>query len=285
MTKLYGILGYPLAHSLSPAMQNAAFAAARVDAHYTALSIPPARIRAALRGLKPSGFSGFNVTVPYKETVLPFLDRVSAIARAAGAVNTIVADRRGRWTGHNTDVAGFRGLLSRAKIGVRGRRVLLLGAGGAAKAVCAAISGEAGEIILWNRTAARARRLRESFPAPVRRRIHVIDEVAGLPALTLGVIINSTSIGLRPGESLRLPGAVWSSKPAAVDLIYNPPVTGFLRDARRHGCRAVNGLDMLLYQGAAAFELWTGVAAPVFAMRRALRVSLAASSLSRRRSG
>ncbi len=275
-SRLYGILGHPLAHSLSPAMQNAAFAAAGIDALYVPIAVSPDRIRAALRGLKFSGFSGFNVTVPYKQTVLPFLDRVSPSARAAGAVNTIVADpKTGRWTGHNTDVYGFLELLVRARISFAGKRILLLGAGGAARAVLSAIASRSGSIMIRNRTPLRAVRLRALQPSPIRQKIHIIRNDANLAASgPFDLIINSTSVGLKSRDRLDLPSHVFDGAGAAVDLIYNPAVTPFIRAARRAGYHAVNGVDMLLHQGARAFELWTRRPAPVAAMRRALMENL-----------
>ncbi|OGH55703.1 MAG: shikimate dehydrogenase [Candidatus Lindowbacteria bacterium RIFCSPLOWO2_12_FULL_62_27] len=269
VTKLYGILGHPLGHTLSPAMQNAAFRAAGIDALYVALPVEPARIRRALAGLKVSGFSGFNVTVPYKETVLPYLDRISPDARAVGAVNTIVADpRTGRWVGHNTDVYGFQRLAARAGIRTAGRRILLIGAGGAARAVCAAIGGAAASIDIVNRTPARARKLRAAMPKKIQKKIDVLSSTPMSHAYDL--IINATSVGLLRGDRLPAPAWIFEKATAAIDLIYNPPRTDFLRRARRAGCRIAGGLDMLLYQGARAFELWTRRPAPVAAMRRAL---------------
>lgn len=269
MTLLYGILGHPLGHTLSPSMQNAAFAALGVEAHYVPLAIPPDRIRAALEGLKSSGFAGFNVTVPYKETVLPFLDGRSAEVRAAGAVNTIVA-RRGLWIGHNTDVFGFNMLLKRAKIRFKNAHVLVFGAGGVARAGCATLLPAVRSIRIHNRTRSRARALKDSFPRRYRSKIFLSGEKnsRGLPPADL--LINATSIGLNPHDRFPAPRGLFENAVAAVDLIYNPPLTDFLRRAKKAGCKTANGLDMLLYQGARAFELWTGRRAPVDAMRRAL---------------
>ncbi len=274
MTFLYGILGHPLGHTLSPAMQNAAFAAAGIDAAYLPLAIPPDRVRKALSGLKTAGFSGFNVTVPYKETVIPFLARIDPSARAAGAVNTIVVSpKSGQWIGHNTDVFGFQMLLRRARIRPAGKRVLLIGAGGAAKAVCAALLASVKSIEIVNRTPARARRLRASFPEKFRRKIRVgrFRSASANPAAgACDIIINSTTVGLKKGDRLPISDGRLKSAEAVIDLIYNPPMTDFLRRAKKSGCRIANGLDMLLYQGARAFELWTGRPAPVAVMRRAL---------------
>lgn len=249
-------------------MQNAAFAAAGIDACYMPLAIPPDRIRRAIRGLGAAGFSGFNVTVPYKETVLPFMVRLSPEAASVGAVNTIVArPSSGHFTGYNTDVYGFKMLLRRARISFEKKDVLILGAGGAAKAVCAALFPAVRSIHVLNRTASRARRLRLSAPKKHHAKIFVAESKS-MPACHL--IVNTTSLGLAASDELPLPRAILEKAQAAVDLIYNPPITKFLRRAQRAGCRTANGLDMLLYQGARAFELWTGRPAPLPAMRRAL---------------
>lgn len=249
-------------------MQNAAFAAAGIDACYMPLAIPPDRIRRAIKGLGAAGFSGFNVTVPYKETVLPFMARLSPEAASVGAVNTIVArPASGHFTGHNTDVYGFKMLLRRAGISFEKKDVLILGAGGAAKAVCVAILPAVRSLHVLNRTLSRARRLRLNAPKTHRGKIFIAN-LKVMPACHL--IVNATSLGLSAADELPLPRALLGKAQAAVDLIYNPQTTKFLRRAQRAGCRTANGLDMLLYQGARAFELWTGRPAPVPAMRRAL---------------
>ncbi len=281
MTDLYGILGFPLGHSLSPAMQIAAFRAAGIDAHYIPIAVAPDRIRRSLSGLKTSGIRGFNVTVPYKETVLPFIDRLSSEARAAGAVNTIVLSRRdGRWAGHNTDLYGFKMLLARARIRIAGKCALVLGAGGAARAVLAAILPEISSVALLNRTLSRARRLRLAFPPRLRKKILLLNPQSSAVPVRPNILINATSVGLRPGDRLRLPGGIWSQAMAAVDLVYNPPLTHFLRQARSHGCRIANGTDMLIFQGAGSYSLWTGRRAPVDVMRRAIRKALAVGGTS-----
>lgn len=278
MTSLYGILGHPLGHTLSPAMQNAVFTSVGIDAAYLPLAISPDRIRKGLAGLKTAGFAGFNVTVPYKETVIPFLDRIDPSARAVGAVNTVVISRKtGQWIGHNTDVFGFQMLLRRARIRPAGKSVLLIGAGGAAKAVCVAMLPTVKSIQIVNRTPERARRLQISFPEKFRKKItrgNFRSLSASLPDQSFDIIVNSTSVGLKKGARLPVSDGRLKSAEAAIDLIYNPPVTDFLRRAKKSGCRTANGLDMLLYQGARAFELWIGRAAPVAVMRRALLRSL-----------
>lgn len=266
MTDLYAILGWPLGHTLSPRMHNAAFKAKNIDAHYIAVALEPVTVRRKLKGLKKSGIRGFNVTVPYKETVLPFLDRISPEARLTGAVNTIEA-HNGRWSGHNTDIHGFRQCLREGGVRVRGRRALVLGAGGAAKAAVAALIGEARLIGVHNRTASRASRLIRGFGVRNGRKlVRVADPLRD----RWDVVVNCTSLGLKRTDPSPVPRAVFRHAAAAVDMIYNPPETRFLRDARRAGCQTVGGIGMLIHQGARAWELWTGKRAPVQVMRRAV---------------
>lgn len=274
--RLFGLIGHPLGHTLSPAMQNAALRACRIEGIYIALDIPPDRIRRSLAGLRSAGFSGWNVTVPYKETVLPYLDRIHPAARAVGAVNTIVVDSKsGRWTGHNTDVHGFEMLLRRAKIRVAGRDVLMVGAGGGAKAVCAAVLPRARSLTIFNRPLSQALRLRAGLPRVWRDKVRVVDARAMDRDVRAHVVVNATPVGLHRGDPSLVSERILRDADAAVDLIYNPPRTAMLRLARACGCRTANGLDMLLYQGARAFELWTRRRAPLAVMRRALMRELA----------
>ena len=271
-TQIVGIFGDPVAHSLSPVMHNAAFTAARLDWAYVPFRVRPADLGAAVAGARALGLAGFNVTVPHKEAVLPLLDRVHADARALGAVNTVV--RRGRrLVGYNTDAAGFRATLSVGGVPVRGSRALLIGAGGAARAVAHALLG-AGcrELVLVNRTPARARRLRRQLKnmrtratlAPWRRLAD--PDLLG----RLDLLVNCTSLGLN-GERI-VPLALDATRRdcVVVDVVYARRATPLVAEARRAGRRALDGLAMLLHQGAHAFTLWTGRRAPLAAMAAAL---------------
>lgn len=309
-TRVCALFGYPVEHSFSPAMHNAAFAAANLDYVYVAFPVPPKLLPAAVAAIKALDLAGVNVTVPHKEKVLPLLDRVAPGARLAGAVNTIVF-RHGLLEGHNTDGAGFvRALAEEADFVPRGSSVLILGAGGAARAVAVhmALAGAA-HITVANRTAARAAELaallnkhtgaRAGFlewpghfgtggtagePAPA----HGVGNRAALPVAprsggeaTLDfcravkeadLIVQTTPVGMFPRVEDCPPFPFLCLRPGQVvaDLVYNPPRTLFLARAAEAGARVCNGLGMLLYQGALAFELWTGRAAPLEVMRRAL---------------
>jgi shikimate dehydrogenase len=257
-------------------MHNAAFAALGLDWAYVPWPVGPERLGEALKGLRAlTNFAGANVTVPHKEAILPYLDGLTAEARAVGAVNTIVREAD-RLTGHTTDGAGLLADLAEA-LGFppRGARIVIVGAGGAARAAAFALAAAgARRVTILNRSAERARAL----AADVGRATPAVETVAyplhQYPAdQILGsadLVINATSVGLHAGDHSPLDLGPCRPPTVAHDLVYNPPETGFLREARARGLRAVNGLGMLVHQGAAAFSLWTGRPAPTDVMRRAL---------------
>ena len=252
-----GILGHPVGHSLSPAMHRAALAALGIEGSYELLDTPPERLAERLREVR-AGFRGVNVTVPLKERVLALLDEVDEEARAIGAVNTVVVEG-GRLLGANTDAAGF--LRSLEEAGVRGRRALVLGAGGAARAVVHALLRAGWEVAVANRTRERAERLVAELGG----------RVAGLEAAReADLVVNATSVGMEDPGATPLPAAFFPERGFAVDLVYRPLRTRFLREAEARGLGVVNGLGMLLWQGVLAFERWSGKRAPVEAMRGAL---------------
>jgi shikimate dehydrogenase len=278
-TALFGLLGSPVDHSLSPAMMTAAFEARAMDAVYLAFDVGPAALATAVTGLRALGARGANVTTPHKETIVPLLDELAPSARAAGAVNTIVCEA-GRWIGHNTDGVGFVEALREAHVDPRGGHAVLLGAGGAARAVAAGLA-EAGvsSITVAARSATRAAdllaSLRALHPAPTFRATGIDDATTFDGHTTL--VVHCTPAGMTggpDGEALAaaLPLATLARTATVVDLVYQPRETPLLRTAASHGLRALSGLPMLLHQGAAAFALWTGHAAPVEVMRRALGV-------------
>ena len=256
-----GILGHPVGHSLSPAMHEAALRELGIGGGYERLDTPPARLSERLREVR-RGFRGVNVTVPLKELVVPLLDGLSPAARAIGAVNTVV-NEGGRLLGENTDAAGF--LRSLEEAGVGGRRAVVLGAGGAARAVVYALRGAGYEVGIVNRTRARAEALARAFGARV---------VGPADVREADLVVNATSVGLGDPSATPLPAEFLPSSGFAVDLVYRPLRTRFLREAEERGLAVVDGLGMLLWQGVLAFELWTGREAPVEAMRRALASAL-----------
>lgn len=271
------LLGYPLSHSVSPPMQNAAFRACSVrGVRYRAHPVPPGHLEEMIAAVRGPDCLGANVTIPYKQAILPYLDCLTDTARATGAVNTIFK-QAGVLVGDNTDIEGVRAALNKHRLTVRGVEAVILGAGGAAAAVAFALAGDgAGEIFLLSRSPARsaalAARLREHFPNTDFR----ADEWSALPRA--GLIVNATPLGMEPRTTESpLPEHVALAPGAVVfDLVYNPAETRFMREARARGLRAFGGLDMLIYQGARAFTLWSGKPAPIAAMRAAAQEALSA---------
>ena len=270
-TQLVGLLGYPIEHTLSPAMHNAGFDALGLNYCYLPLPVAPAELGAAVAGLAAMGFVGANVTIPHKQSVMAYLDEISAEARAIGAVNTIEF-HDGRRIGHNMDGAGFLEALTRRNIAVGGIRSLVMGAGGAARAVVYALLQAGSEVTILNRTPARAEVLAEAlqpYAGGVRLSAGPLDAetIAALAAET-DLVVNTTSLGMTPNVD----GNPWPATvpfPAGVvayDLVYAPLDTAFLRAAQTAGARTIDGLQMLLFQGILAFEMWTGHAAPVDVM-------------------
>ena len=280
MTRLAGIFGYPLAHSLSPAFQQAAFNHYGLDARYLAWETPPDALAAEVAKLRGGDFIGANVTIPHKQAVMALLDEVDPLAAAIGAVNTIVK-RGGRLVGYNTDAHGFtRALKEDAAFEPSGRRALLLGAGGAARAAAFALCQEGvASLSIANRTLARAEALAAELSADGVRVSAIAADDAALndAALNADLIVNSTSVGMRHGGAegqTPLAGGLIPHDAVALDMVYNPQHTPLLAAARSAGARAVGGMPMLIYQGAAAFEMWTGRVAPVEAMFAAGNVAL-----------
>jgi len=267
--KLYGIFGFPLGHTLSPAMQEAAFRALGIKGFYLPFEVRPNEFRRLLRRRKNLILDGFNVTVPYKEEALKLVDKVHPTARAIGAVNTVVREGK-RWIGFNTDAIGFITALKKdAKFRSRDKHVLLLGAGGSARAVAYALAkAGARRVVIKNRTEARSRKMisryRKLFP-----RVKWEKKLSFLGDIDL--VVNATSVGLKPGDPPLLRASDFPRKTLFVDLIYNPAETRFLRAARLSGHRRMNGLGMLIYQGAEAFRLWTGRKAPLNVMRKTIK--------------
>ena len=268
---LYGIFGFPLGHTLSPVMQEAAARALGLKVFYLPFEASRKDFFRLMRRLADLVLDGFNVTVPYKEDVCRFLDRLEPSARAIGAVNTAVR-RSGHWTGFNTDVTGFLTALKKeGRFKIRGKRILILGAGGSARAVAYGLAKRGAKAItLANRTKSRARKIVKRF----QKLFPGVEFLGtGLGACPVGVdlVVNATSVGLRPRDRALVRPSDFPRRTLFVDLIYKPAETNLLRRARQSGHRTLNGLGMLLYQGAEAFRLWTGRRAPVSVMRVVLR--------------
>ena len=269
-TRLFGIIGDPVEHSLSPAMHNACFTAMGLNNVYVAMR--PTSLAGAITGLRSLGFVGVSVTVPFKVEVMPHLDAIDPVAARIGSVNTLVFERHQdgsvRCTGHNTDWIGANQALGEA-LEPAGRTVLVIGAGGAARAVGFGLLEAGARVLLTNRTATRGRQLADQLDCPF------IDP-RDLGSIAADALVNTTSVGMAPAtEALPIDLHLLDRFPVVMDIVYAPLATRLLREAAARGCRTVDGLQMLLHQGVAQFRLWTGQNPPVEVMRQALVESLA----------
>lgn len=277
--KQVGLIGYPVAHSFSPAMQQAAFDACGIEARYVLWETPPQAMEQRIASLRASEMLGANVTVPHKERAFALVDECDALAARIGAVNTIV-HRHGRLIGYNTDAPGLLRALREQGFEPRGRRVVMLGTGGAARGGSVALLESGVEALtLLGRTQDHLHPLlhhlrtlaAESFSkASIHGALLGSDEASR--AITRAeLLVNATPVGLRANDAtLLVDVAVLPASALVMDMIFNPPRTPLLQAAQERGLLTLNGLSMLLYQGAAAFELWTGLLAPVEVMREAL---------------
>lgn len=272
-TQLVGIIGSPVAHSLSPEMHNAAFAHMGLNWRYVPLLVRPDQLAAALKGLAALNFRGVNVTVPHKVAAIQLMDSVTEAVMVAGAVNTIRIDGgSGRLEGMNTDMTGFLADLASHKIRINeGTRVIVLGAGGAARAIGAGLTRSGANVIFVNRTPERAAQLVEFLKASWSTGTLGMAHIADLPAISEGInlIVNATSVGVWPNvDETPWPENIPMPKSAIVyDTIYRPRHTLFMKQAEKAGLMAVGGIGMLTYQGAAAFEMWTRQKPPLEMMR------------------
>jgi shikimate dehydrogenase len=276
---LYGIFGYPIGHSLSPLMHNTAFAHHALDAMYLPFAVRPAHIGIAVKSIAALHIYGVNVTIPHKQAVMAWLDELTPEARLIGAVNTIHL-RDGGLHGYNTDGIGFLRALEEAGSEVAGRTVMLLGAGGAARAIAVqlCLSGIR-RLYLANRTSTRA----EALAAFLKQNLPPADiSVVSMGEASLAahlphtdIVVNATSVGMHPRDPLVLPSTELSPRHLVCDIVYRPLQTPLLRAAQQQGARTVDGLGMLLHQGAKAFEIWTEHAFPIPLIRARLLEALA----------
>lgn len=271
-TKLTGLLGSPVAHSISPMMHNEAFHILGLDYRYLAFDVDQTQLKNAVEGLRAIGVRGFNLTMPDKVLICDMLDELSLESQIAGSVNTVLNDG-GKLIGYTTDGAGFSRALAEDGICVRGSKMTILGAGGAAVSIMvrAALEG-AEEITVFNRASLhfkRAEKVMEKLQERTNCRLHIIDlskeDCLKKEILESNILVNGTSVGMSPKEEgCLIPNPKFLHKDLYVfDAIYNPRETKLLKMAGENGCRTSNGLNMLLYQGAEAFKIWTGEEMPV----------------------
>ncbi len=292
-TRCCAVYGHPVAHSASPAMHNAAFAALGFNWRYLAFDVHPDHLRQAMDGARAMQFAGLNLTLPHKLLAMPMVDELDASGKRLGAINTILfqgKDETGAWkplglmepsavrevrtVGFNTDAGAIiRSLREDLAVEPGGASVLLLGAGGAARVAALQLAAEgARRLHLVNRTAARA----EEIACEVRTQTPQAEVTLGYPTGPVDLVLNATSLGLKRSDPLPFDPGQFSlgSAGAVYDMVYRPAETPFIRAAKNAGRPAVNGLGMLLHQGARALEIWTGHPAPVGTMRRALEQSV-----------
>jgi shikimate dehydrogenase len=279
-TKLLGVIGHPVSHSLSPLMHNAAIAALGLDYVYVALSIAPERLGEALVGLSAIGVVGFNITIPHKQTVMPYLAEVSELARAIGAVNTVWWTEAG-WHGTNTDVAGFIAPLQSLDRDWSQAKVICLGNGGAARAVVAG-AAQLGcrSIQVFGRSPEKLAQFHQSWqssPIGEKLSVHAWGDLANA-INTADLIVNTTPIGMQPhiNASPLSPSETAAIRSGTIvyDLIYVPRPTQLLQQAQQQGAIVIDGLEMLVQQGAAALQIWTQADIPIGIMRQTLETHL-----------
>jgi shikimate dehydrogenase len=272
-TRLLGVIGHPIGHTLSPRMHNAAFAASGLDYVYVAMDVRPEDLPVAVAGLRALNFRGFNVTMPHKETILSLLDELDEAARVSGAVNTVTTEER-VLRGTNTDGSGFVEACGESGVSFAGARVLLVGAGGGAAAIAMSVLDEgASELRILNRSRWRAeklqKRLQHAYPEPGIS-VHDAGEPEGA-ALGADVIVNATYLGMKDDDPLPVPDDCLKTNTVVCDAVYRlGGETRFVRLARERGLRTVSGGRMLLYQGVQAQRIWTGTEPDVRAMSSAL---------------
>lgn len=275
-TDIYGIFGHPVKHSLSPDMHNSAFNTLGLNSVYVAFDIDPESIEEAARAIRVMGIRGINITIPHKQTIIPYLDEVSPDAKLTGAVNT-VKNENGKLLGYNTDVGGFlRAIREDLDFSPEGNTLFLIGAGGAARAVLSAFCMNGGAVVyITDIIKDKALELANQFKANFQ---NITIETVELDNQNLieqkfneaDILVNASPAGMDGVGSLDIPLTSLNKNAVVYDLVYKPPDTNLLKEAKQLGHKASGGLSMLLYQGAESFEIWTGKNAPVEIMKKAL---------------
>lgn len=275
-TKVFGILGFPVRHTFSPLFQNAAFRAKRINAVYVSFEVAPGRLKDAVRSLIALGVSGVNVTIPHKQAIIPLLDELSPEAKAIGAVNTVLF-KGGRSTGHNTDAEGFLVSLRKdLKVNPKKKSILIFGSGGAAKAIAYVLAREGTASIIFvdmfnQRAKELAVKIGKDFPRSSTRAVPFLKSRIDEEVLNCDVLINASPVGMKKGDPCIVSPHALHKDLAVYDIVYNPSLTPLLRESKKRKIKAAGGIGMLLYQGVASFELFTGIKAPASVMRAALK--------------
>jgi shikimate dehydrogenase len=283
-TRVCAIIGDPVEHSLSPLMHNAAFEELGLKLVYLAFKVTRNGLKDAISGARSLGLLGLNVTMPHKNTVIKYLDETDSTAKAIGAVNTIL-NEQGKLIGYNTDGKGAMIALKENSISTEEKKMLILGAGGAAKAIAFQAAQEVEELVIINRTSEKAEKLAELLCNKFGNKVKggtLSAEVLKEELKTTDILVNATSVGMHPDvNSSPVPSDLLRSDLCVMDIIYNPLETKLVKDAKSVGAKVVLGLEMLLYQGAIAFEIWTNCSAPVEVMKKAALNKLAEQGVHR----
>ncbi|KON32410.1 hypothetical protein AC478_00215 [miscellaneous Crenarchaeota group-1 archaeon SG8-32-3] len=271
-TRVCGVIGDPIGHTLSPTIHNAAFNHLGLDFVFLAFHVKAAELEKAMRGIRGLGIHGLNVTMPHKSAVIGCLDEVDFTVRFLGSANTIL-NRGGKLSGFSTDGVGALKALLENGVDLSGKKVLLLGAGGAAKAIAFVLVPEVGELAILNRSVEKAEELAETLGHMFNRKVmggSLSPNTIKTNLRDSDVLLNATSVGMKPNLSQSLVAPEWlRSDLSVMDIVYNPVKTKLTKDAEAAGAKVVSGVEMLIYQGAESFEIWTGKSAPIKVMRKA----------------
>ena len=269
-TRVCGVIGDPIEHTMSPVMHNSAFQKLGMDYVYVPFRVKKEELGRAIDGIRALNIRGMNVTIPHKVAIIPFLDKLDTLAEKTGAVNTIVNDG-GVLSGYNTDATGFLQALLEQGVEPRSKNVVILGAGGASRAISFILAERGAHLFILNRGLDRAEELSQRISQVVGTEVKALrldEDNLSLALQTADVLVNTTSIGMSPGiNETPLPARLLRPGLIVFDIVYNPMETRLLRDAEDAGARTIGGLDMLVWQGALAFEKWTGTKAPFDLMK------------------
>ena len=283
-TRVCGVIGDPIEHTLSPTIHNAAFNHLNLDFVFLAFRVKAADLENAIQGMRGLGIHGLNVTMPHKSTVISFLDEVDPTVKFLGSANTIL-NNEGRLSGFNTDGVGALKALRENGVELSEKKVLLLGAGGAAKAIAFSLAEEVGELVVLNRTPGKAKELAAVLGQRFGKKVvggPLSSDTIQKNLRDSDILINATKVGMHPHESQTMVEPQWlRSDLTVMDIVYNPIETRLAKDAKAVGAKVINGVEMLIYQGAASFELWTSRSAPIEVMRRAALNKLSGAGASK----
>ena len=271
-TKVCAIIGDPVEHSLSPIIHNAAFKELGLNLVYVTFTVTTRELQTAILGAKSLGLWGLNVTMPHKNAVMNYLDEVDATAKSIGAVNTVL-NNNGRLIGYNTDGNGAMIALQENGVYLKEKKLVLIGAGGTAKAIAYQAAQDVEELVILNRTPEKAKKLAEMLQKSFGKKVKgaaLSSEVLEEELETTDILVNATSVGMDPDvNSSPVPLSLLRRDLCVMDIVYNPLETRLAADAKSVGAKVVSGIEMLIYQGAVAFEIWTNCPAPTEVMRKA----------------